>query len=71
MGWSDMLTLGIVDGRTNCKADNRRDQLIQRTPSRCQLAQKRIVRFVTLGAKCTCNMGKETTDDSLKTKGDQ
>ena len=60
-----MLTLGIVDRRTECKAENRRDQLIHRTASICQLAQRWVVGLLTLGPNCTCNIGKETTDDSL------
>ena len=66
MRWSDMLTLGIVGARTDCKADNHRNQLIQRTATSCQPAQKWVVRFLTLGPNCTCNMGYETTDRSLE-----
>jgi len=61
-----MLTLGVVNRGTDCKADNRRDQRIQRTASSCQLAQKWIVGLVTLGPKRTCNMGYDTTDDALE-----
>ena len=61
-----MLTLGVVDRRTDCKANNIRDYGIQRTATSCQLAQKWVVGFFTLGIKCTCNMGNETTDDSLE-----
>ena len=60
-----MLTLGIVDGRTDCKADNIRDHRIQGTAS-CQLAQEWVVGFFTLGPKRTCDMSYETTDDSLE-----
>ena len=38
-----MLTLGKDGTRTDCKADNHRDHLIQRTASSCQLAQKRVL----------------------------
>lgn len=66
-----MLTLRIVDGRTDCKADNRRDQRIQRTASSCQLAQEWVAGFVNLGAEYTCNMGYETTDHALEIVRDQ
>ena len=61
-----MLTLSKVGARTDCKTDNRRDQPIQRTASRCQLAHKFVAWFVSLGPKYTCNSGKETTDNSLE-----
>ena len=67
MRWSDKLTLGIVNGGTDCKAHNIRDQLIERTASTCQLAQKWVIGLVTLGPKCTCNMGYAPTNDSLET----
>ena len=61
-----MLTLSKVGARTGCKTDNRCDQPIQRTASRCQLAHKFVTWFVSLGPKYTCNSGKETTDNSLE-----
>jgi hypothetical protein len=60
-----MLTLGKVGTRTDCKADNRRDQPVQRTARSCQLANKFVVWFFTLGPNCTSNMGYKTADSSL------
>ena len=66
-----MLTLGIVNGRTDYKTNNLATNSFRGRPAAANLLQKWVVGLVTLGPNCTHNVGKETTDDSLGEKRDQ